>query len=168
MKKVFTSMFFLFWAFFSFAQSEKINCIIFVDGKLPMPGTIKSFVEYNNEFNQKDTVYAYYYIPTIEFKSTDFEELKSLPCTTDITIHILFQEYQKKYGYTWLHYSTPFDLTGLLNNTYIILSITNFDKKKGTYYFDYFTSTFQKGWSEGYNKKNKIFHDSNPYKPVKR
>lgn len=175
MKKIVISIFFLFLVSCSFAQSEHINCIIFVDGKLPKPGTIKGFIEYNNEFNQKDTAIFYYYIPTIEFKATDFEKLQAIPHTIDInntdttgiTIHIKFQEYKKNYGYIWYHYSSRFPLTGLLNNAYIIFSITNFDKKKGTYYFDYNTSTFQKCWQEGYNKRCKIFHDSSPYKPKK-
>jgi hypothetical protein len=177
MKKFFTFLFFLFLTFYSFAQFqlENINCIILIDGKLP--SHLSGFVEYNNEFNQKDTAIFYYNIGLIRFKSTDFEKLRLLSDTaivytdtTSVIIHLSFSEWQKKYGRKTYHYSSsvPWIMLFYDRNSSIILSITNFDKKKGTYYFDWMVSNMAKRWQVGYNKKRQIIHDSNPYRPVKR
>jgi hypothetical protein len=174
MKKIFIFIFFLFFSFSSFAQFENINCIIFVDGKLTR--YISGFVEYNNEFNQKDTANFYCDIGMIRFKTTDFEKLRSLPDTatlpntTNIVIHLNYKEWQKKncIGKVY-HYSTsiPWIVLFYDKNSPIIFSITNFNKKKGIFYFDWMVSNFQKGWSEGYNKKHQIFYEW-PCRPRKR
>jgi hypothetical protein len=170
---IFIFIFFLFGVFFSFAQSEIRNCIILIDGKLPYnDGRTSGFVEYNSEFNQKDTVAFFCYLPTIRFESTDFEKLRSIPDTTIITIHVKFQEYQKCTRKRY-HYTSSFPLRGLLNDRCIVFSITNFNKKKGTYYFDYEAfgdggCLLRKPWQKGYNKKIEIFHDTRPCKPKKK
>jgi len=179
MKKVFISLFFLFGAFFSFAQFQlvNINCIVLIDSKLPKH--LSGFVEYNNKFNQKDTAIFYYDVGMISFKTDDFEKLQLIfskmniiTDTNNIIIHLNFSEWQKKYGRKTYHYYSSVPLSGLLQNDCIVLSITNFDKKKGSYYFDYVSfydsSILQKPPQVGYNKKVQIFHDSNPYRPVKR
>jgi hypothetical protein len=167
MRKIFLSIFFLFWAFLSFAQSENIPCIIFVDGKLP--NGVQGFLEYNDGFNQKDTIIFYCRVGIMDFKSTDFEKLKSLHDTTTIMVHINFVEFnQKKRTRTEYHYYTTFPLFGFFYKSCIVFSITNFNKKKGTYYFDYAVSNMVKPWHEGYDKRIKIFHDKLPYKPKKR
>ena len=171
MKKFFTSMFFLFGAFCAYAQFqlENTTCIILIDGKLPRH--ISGFVEYNNEFNQKDTAIFYYFVGTIRFKTTDLEKFRSLPDTTSIIIHINFLEYRKNCSNIRHHYYRSFPLTGLLNDYYIVISITNFNIKKGTYYFDYEVSDgayfFKTPRQEGYSKRCKIFHNTMPCLPKK-
>ena len=171
MKKIITSMFFIFVAFCSFAQFElkEINCIILIDGKLPSNnGRLSGFIEYNNEFNLKDTVVFYYYVGRIGVKTTDIVKLLSLPDTTTITIHIHFVEYIKKCTRRKYHYCSPFPLKGLFSDTYVVFSITNFNKKKCTYYFDYDAYPYTKHQQKGYKKKYKIFQDSRFCKPIKK
>jgi hypothetical protein len=161
-------MFCLFGVFYSFAQFEYINCIILIDGKFTR--YISGFVEYTNELNQKDTVDFNCDIGIIQFKTTDFEKLQSLPATSGIIIHLNFSEWQKKNCIRKVrHYSSsvPSILLFYDRNSSIILSITNFNKKKGTYYFDWMVSNMAKRWEVGSNKKHQIFHEW-PCKPKKR
>ena len=175
MKKFFLSLVFLFWVFYSFAQYENINCIIFVDGKLTRH--LSGFVEYNNKFNQKDTAVFYCDIGRIRFETTDFKKLQSLSDTaiiftdtTSIIIHLNFTElHQKKCTRKVYYYSAsiPWIMLFYDKNSPIIFSITNFDKRKGTYYFDWMVSNMAKRWQEGYNKRCRIFHNTMPCLPKK-
>jgi len=122
----------------------RINCVIFVDGKIPnysMGGNI----EYRDSTNGVHVVNFSYNIGEIIFSEEDIKILQSLPTNTPIKINLKYTEFKRgapkrKYNY----FIKDFGLPMLLESGFVIFNITNLNKRKKTYNFGFYTDTLSR------------------------
>lgn len=162
MKKTLSCIFLLFFYVSLFAQKENINCIIMIDGKLAS-NDLQGYIEYNDNTHNIRKIELNCHTPgIIGINIEDMTTLRNLPAATEVEIHFDFTEFQKGVKQTY-HYSHPFIISDLLNRGFIVFSITNLDKKKKIYYFDYaidnMRKAWRKEWKKGYRKKHQIFYN---------
>ena len=160
-----TNIFFILMIFLNtlFAQRENINCIVMVDGKLTA-NDLQGYIEYTDRMQQLRKIEIDCHTPGIFGVNTEnMVILRSLPDTIEVKVHFYFTEFKKGIKQTIHHYNHSFIIGDLFNSNYVIFSITNLNKRKGTYYFDYaidnMRKTWRKEWGKGYKKKNQIFYN---------
>jgi len=122
----------------------RINCIIFVDGKIPLY-SMKGNVEYLDSVNETCVINFSYNIGEIMFSEEDIKILQSLPTNTPIKINLEYTEFKRgapKRRYNYL--IKDFCLPMLLENSSIVFNIINLNKRKKTYAFGYSTSTLSR------------------------
>lgn len=123
-------------------QSEPVNCIIFIDGKLPERSTIIGSFAIYDSLDQKKVIPFSYQIGDLTINTAERKELFSSPINQTIEVEIKHIDNQgKKTTYT-----TNIQV-GWLKWSFIIFRITSL--KKGAYYFGIsgpgFSSEFIKG-----------------------
>lgn len=116
-----------------FGQKEKLNCIIFIDGKLPT-GIYDEYFSYLDEDKNESRIDFEYSIGDIILSKNDINTLYSLQSDDFIIMNLSYRSYDNEsYSYSgkiraeWLSYD------------YLVIRITNLNKKKGKYYFAYST-----------------------------
>jgi hypothetical protein len=117
------------WIEMTFSQ-VRINCTIFVDGKIPSSGSIKDGQLVNNS-----TIIPFTYIVgEIHLDSLDVETLKKLEDDSEINMKFsYFDREEKTHNYNgeilkrWLFYE------------YLVIKITNLNESKSEYHFSYDT-----------------------------
>lgn len=122
------------------SQTEHINCIIFVDGKLPYGCHIsEGYFSYTDSIGGLQRIDFNYIIGEIHLKQENFIILQSLNVEDEISINFThYEERAENSIYTgilkveWLSYR------------YLIIRITTLNKKKGEYYFGYSTPGISK------------------------
>lgn len=134
--------FILFFSLFSsvLSQEKRINCIIFIDGKLPGISEI-----YNEHFTFSDSsnndvkIDFEYIIGEMIFSDVNYYLLDSLNPDEEVTLNFSYRDMKgKEYYYSgelikeWVFYR------------YLVIRITNLNKKKGEYYFGYSTPGISK------------------------
>lgn len=123
-----------------FAQTNHINCIIFVDGKLS--GIEDSaYFTYMDSIGIEQKIYFDYTYGEIFLDSFNQKILLLNPCDI-ITIHLPRLDIKNNE-----HYYFEGDLAVcLLKYDYLIIRITNLNKKKGKYYFALSTPCIEGAW----------------------
>lgn len=117
----------------SFSQEEKINCIIFIDGKLPT-GISNEYFSFTDNIGNERKIDFQYTIGDILLTDTNAKKLWSLDKEDEIQMNLSYKNYDgETFSYSgkikvaWLKYS------------YLVIRITNLNKKKGEYYFGFST-----------------------------
>ena len=116
-----------------FSQNERINCIVFIDGKLPT-GIYDEYFSYIDSSGSKRKLEFDYMIGEIKLSSENKKTLDLLKSDAEITMNLSYQKYN---GQTY-NYSGAIKVA-FLNYDYLVIRITNLDKKTGEYYFGYST-----------------------------
>ncbi|ALO15818.1 hypothetical protein L21SP5_02185 [Salinivirga cyanobacteriivorans] len=129
MKRLFISFFFLVNFVILFAQKDHINCVIFVDGKLPGLESLNVSVKWSDSI-QVDLDYV---IGEFQLSKEDKNLIESLDPNKELMMTVKYFEKSKTYMYT-----SKID-AGWLTYRYLIARITNLNKKKEKYYFGFST-----------------------------
>lgn len=125
------------------AQTEKINCILFVDCRMPLDPTYGN-IEYTDSLNKKQIIKFYYWTGVMHVTHEEFTKLYDLKDSDTIIISFVYTEYNKKNCKREDHqYSIDFRKGVLMYNDYLVFLINNIDKKKGIYRFTYRTGTLR-------------------------
>jgi hypothetical protein len=124
---------FLILSTISFAQSEKINCIIFIDGKLPQDNQIFDCYISFKDTNSIETIIEFdYIIGDLIISEKDLNSISVLNPLDDITIHFSYKNFDgRAFSYLGKIKSV------LFKYSYFLLRITNLNKRKQNYYFGY-------------------------------
>ncbi|MDR1792710.1 MAG: hypothetical protein LBR36_04640 [Bacteroidales bacterium] len=142
-----------------YSQFESINCIILIDGKLS--NSLNGYIEYVND--SKDTQVFYFLIiyGEIRFDKSDAIFLCKLPDTCIVKMHLFFREYSRGLPKQY-HYESFFTIKDIFHSALIVISITNINKRKNTYYFNiYIDNRGRYNYPKGkklYKKPVSIFH----------
>lgn len=123
------------------AQRNCINCITFIDGKLPYY-TFKGYLNYADSTGNNDTIVFFCSIGKLTFEQKDIDKLYSLQGNTPIIISLFYTEYL--YGIPkkeFVYITDFFNIRLLICANYIIFNINNLNKKKNKYYFEVITSS---------------------------
>jgi hypothetical protein len=153
MKKVLIFIVFVVCCLASYSQSERINWIIFIDGKLSETTVLSGkIICFENTLNEKIIDFEYA-IGGIIVSTDDLNYIKeNYDSIKKITVKLYYQEFTKKTSNLYIY---PFDVSPtLLSSSYVVLRIFNFDKKKGTFHFGYTTDEYSTFW---YHKEPHIF-----------
>lgn len=121
-----------------FSQNARINCIIFIDGKLPT-GIYNGFFNYNDVSGSVKKIDFDYMIGEILVSHENKKVIDSLQPITEISMNFSYRMYN---GQTF-SYSGILKVSFLTYN-YLVIRITNLNKKKGEYYFGYSTPEVSK------------------------
>ncbi len=133
---------FLFFIFYSvlFSQEEHINCTIFVDGKLPAGSVIyNSYFSYCDIIGNERRIDFHYVIGEIQLTEKNSNSLYVLRPDDSISMNFSYRKYN---GQTFT-YSGKLKMVWL-SYRYLIIRITNLNRKKGEYYFGYSTPDVSK------------------------
>lgn len=120
---------------FVHGQEKDINCIIFIDGKLPDGSWIyDTYFSYSDSAGNIKKINFSYEIGDIHLTKENSSLLSVLKPEEELAINFKHKKYSGKvYTYTgnlkieWLNYR------------YLVIRITNLNKKNGDYYFGYST-----------------------------
>lgn len=124
----------------SFSQNEKINCTIFIDGKLPDGSWVyDEYFSYSDSLGVVKKVIFDYVLGEIQLTSENAKTIHSLSSEDSITINFT----HKKYKGGNFNYSGTVKVAWL-SYQYLVIRITNLSKKKGDYYFGYSTPEVSK------------------------
>jgi hypothetical protein len=115
------------------SQNERINCIVFIDGKLPS-GVFDEYFIYTDSVGNLKKIDFEYAIGEIILSPDNKKTLDLLSPHADITINLSY----KKYSGQVCTYSGAIKVAFLYYD-YLVIRITNLDKKTGEYYFGYST-----------------------------
>lgn len=118
-----------------YSQEEDINCIIFIDGKLPQGSNISNtYFTFSDSIGDIKKINFSYEIGNIQLSQENLRSLNLLKPGEEVTINFKEKKYNGEvYSYSgnlkveWLYYR------------YLIIRITNLNKKKGDFYFGYST-----------------------------
>jgi len=118
-----------------YSQEEDINCIIFIDGKLPQGSYISNtYFSFSDSIGDIKKINFSYEIGNIHLTQENSQSLNLLKSEDEVTINFKEKKYNgEEYSYygnlkvKWLYYR------------FLIIRITNLNKKKGDYYFGYST-----------------------------
>ena len=128
---------FVYFSLTLFSQKESINWIVFIDEKIPdqtmLNGEIICF-----EGTIKEKIINFeYIIGDIKVEKTDINYIKeNIENTETLTIKLYYKENVKETQILYI-YSFKIPLRLLFKYSYVVLEITNINKKKGIFYFDY-------------------------------
>jgi len=121
-------------------KNRVINCITFIDGKLPYH-FFKGHLNYTDSIGNSDTIVFFCSIGELTFEQKDIDKLHSLQWNTPLIISLFYTEYiytspKREFVYT----TDFFNVRLLLVPDYIIFNIHNLNKKKNKYRFEVITS----------------------------
>lgn len=140
MKLLIISLLLSCFSSFAFSQNEHINCTIFVDGKLPGGSWIyDEYFSYSDSTNSVVKIEFNYVTGEIQLSVDNANLIHTLRPENEITIHFTYKKYKGEI-YT---YSGNLRVAWL-SNQYLVIRITNLNKKKGEYYFAYSTPGISK------------------------
>jgi hypothetical protein len=119
-----------------FSQKEKINCIIFIDGKLT-PSSSDFYFAHKDSTGQINRINFDYVIGDILMESEALQKLKQMNYLDSITMNISYtynnginRQYSRTILADWLFMDI------------FIVRITNLDMETGKYYFAFSTPDF--------------------------
>ena len=122
------------------SQTQHINCIIFIDGKLPYGSHISNdYFSYSDSIGGLHKIEFNYIIGELELTQENFMILESLEPDDEISVNLT--HYQDR---TANDIYTGILKVELLRYGYLIIRITTLNKRKGEYYFAYSTSRVSK------------------------
>lgn len=116
-----------------YSQNERINCTVFIDGKLPLGIYDGHFSCIDSSGNSRRIDFDYL-IGEMKLSFENKRTLELLGSDAEIRMNISYKQYD---GITF-NYSGTIKVA-FLNYDYLIIRITNLDKKSGIYYFGYST-----------------------------
>lgn len=137
-----------------FGQKERVNCIIFIDGKLSP--NISVNIEYMDSLEHKQIIESFYWMGEIVFSPANAKTLDVLSDTTTLKINFRYREFKKNHTSCDYYYSGEYKKGWFVKNAYIIFMINNLNKKKGTY-----NIAFRSSISTSFNwhkKDYELFH----------
>ena len=141
----------------SYSQSENVNWLFFIDGKIPFHTQFKGeFICFENMPNEKIIKFEYT-IGDIRISTNDLNYImENADSIKRLTIKLYYREWTKKSHnlYIYSFFVSPSDLR--LN--YMVFNIKNLNKKKGIYRFGYEKSNSRS--SLRYRKEPRIFMES--------
>lgn len=115
------------------AQNVSINCIVFVDGKLPT-GISNTFFSISDSIGDETEIGFKYLVGEIQIDSSEMVKLNKLDPEAVITMYLTYKNYNGQ------SFNYKGDLrTRFLEYDYLVIRITNLNKKTGEYYFGYST-----------------------------
>ena len=113
---------------------ERINCTIFIDGKLPGLSVLNGYFLSKNDTEKEIQIQFKYVIGEIQMTKENSNLINSLAPNDDLTICLSYRDEKgRKFNYSevlkveWLRYR------------YLVIRITNLNKKRKEYYFGYST-----------------------------
>ena len=112
------------------SQNEHINCTIFIDGKLPDLDILRGCFSFTDSTQKERIIPFEYVIGEIHLSLEDWNYLHSLDPQDNLCINLT---YNSKGGHK-LHYTGILKIAWL-DYRYIIIRITNLNKKRGKFYF---------------------------------
>jgi len=130
MKKPFLIIYLIFISLMAYSQSEHINCTIFIDGKLPDLDVLRGDFSFKDSTQKERIIPFEYVIGEIHLSSDDWKYLHSLAPQDDLCTNLT---YKSKNGQK-LHYTGLLKIAWL-DYRYIIIRITNLNKKRDEFYF---------------------------------
>jgi hypothetical protein len=133
MKTSFISLLIMVFTNSLFSQNERINCIIFVDGKLPT-GIFDTHFSYIDNSGTTIIIDFDFMIGEIQLTSDNKKILDLLRPETEIKMAFSYKNYKGQI----CDYSGTIK-AAFLNYDYLVIRITNLDKKTCDYYFGYST-----------------------------
>jgi hypothetical protein len=133
MKIIIIGAIFSLYCFTGLSQNHRINCTIFIDGKLPNGSWMYNeyFVSIDSTGNEIKIDYKYV-IGEIQLTPENANLIYALEPENTLTIYFTFKKYN---GETYKYFGNI--RAGWLNYEYLILRITNLNSKKGEFYFGY-------------------------------
>ncbi len=154
MKKVFVILVSMLYYSVLHSQYEHIDCIILIDAQLPtrvLSGQI---------IHSSDTVNFIYMPGDIMIRTEKMDILNSFHDTTIVTLNLNHTEFYKHQHKKNFNYKTSLSLGWLRRKgDFLILNITNFNKKKSIYYFDVLNSYWHMmyQWKKEYGNRKKVY-----------
>lgn len=130
--KIIALIVFLVLTMFVYSQEVKVNCIVFIDGKLPR-GITETYFEINGN-GEKKRIDFEYTIGDLLMEKEDLDFLVSEFRDDEIDMYLTYRNYNDEI----FHYNgmvRPIFFT----YDWLVIRITNLNKKKGEYYFAYST-----------------------------
>lgn len=110
------------------AQDKHINCLTFIDGKLPDRSVITGYFEVEDSIKNIRKFEFDYHIGEIRLTKKNDDDLKQLPFNQKILVSFLYRKEDNS-----LKKFETYILAGWLKSEYTIFRITTL--KKGKYYF---------------------------------
>ena len=141
MKKIIIYIFLLINSITIFSQETKINWILFIDGKIPQSIILRGeFICFENTPMEKIIPFEYL-IGDIKISENDMRYIEENGGNMEfIRVKLTYKEFAK-HSHNEYIYSFEIEPRLLLPiYDYVVLRITNLNKKKGTFYFGYSTS----------------------------
>jgi len=140
-----------------FSQSERINWIIFIDGKIPQSTVLTGeFICFEGMPKEKVIKFEYL-VGDIQISEEDFRYIKENGESLGLLkARLFYREFEK---HTRNLYIYSFEIAPRLLlpiYDYVVLRITNINKKKGIFYLGYSTSYESTPWL---NKESQIFKE---------
>lgn len=114
----------------------RINCVIFIDAKIPDYNPIKGYFEYTDSLYQKQKIEFTYITGDIVCKKEDFEKFNSNPPLNNALImNLNYKDYTEgNNSKVDREYQIHLNYNLMFSN--IVLAIANIDKKAGTYIYE--------------------------------
>jgi hypothetical protein len=138
MKRIFFILFLIFYGTKIFCQVENVSCIIIIDGQLPI-NTISGWITVHDSIFSNEKIPFVYSPGTIMIEDSKMNDIRNLPDTDHIIINIAHIEFYKHQQRKINYYKAELEVNIFCDiNNQFVFNITNFNKKKGIYYFDYF------------------------------
>lgn len=123
----------------SYSQVCRINCIIFIDGKLPEGSSLfNNKLHFSSDLGDQ-TIEFDYVIGEIRLSSEDYRILEALDPKSEITIEYTWRKLNGRI----ITYSGVIQ-KHLLFYDFLIIRITNTNIRKAKYYFGYSTPLYDK------------------------
>jgi hypothetical protein len=134
---------------FLYSQYERINWIIFVDGKLPETTVFRGeFICFESTSKEKIIQFEYT-IGDIKISTENLNYIKENESIIEkLTMKLYYQEFTKKTRNLYI-YSVDISPKLLYSYDYVAIRIANLDKKKGIFHFGYTTDEYGTLWYYG-------------------
>lgn len=114
----------------------RINCVIFIDAKIPDYAPVKGYFEYTDSLNQKQKIDFTYVTGDIVCKKASFSKFTTNPPLNNAVLMNLNYEDNTAGNSTKVdrQYQIYLNYDFMFSN--IVLTIANIDKKAGTYIYE--------------------------------
>ena len=149
MKKNVIFILFVINNLFLYSQNERVNWIIFIDGKLPEAIVFHGEFIYFEDTPKEKIIKFEYTIGDIKISTEDIIYIKENESTIEqLTMKLYYQEFTKKMRNLYIY---PIIISPKLffSFDYVVMRITNLDKKKGIFHFGYTTDEYSTLWYHG-------------------
>ncbi|MBP1645600.1 MAG: hypothetical protein H6Q16_1175 [Bacteroidetes bacterium] len=116
---------------------ENINCVIFIDARIPQSNVIRGYFEYTDTLNQTQKIDFYYQTGEIVCeKKEEYSKFGSNPpLNNKVIMNLEYSDFTEgNNNITNRQYKIQLDYDLMFST--IVLYIANVDKKKGTYVYD--------------------------------
>ena len=116
------------------AQNRSVNCIIFIDGKIMKHEAITGYFSYTDSTNNQRRLDFNYEMGDLILSQENNYLISKLDHNSEIDINLT---HHKLSGPDFSY--TRKIIVDLLNYRYLVIRITNLNKKTGKYYFGYYS-----------------------------